>query len=144
MAAKKILGLDIGENSIGWAMVARDSDELDDNSQGRLLGAGTVLPRAVSKEDNNPNIIRRQKRQLRRQVFRTRLRKLKLIELLMEHQMFPPIPKQDLIARLQALRLDPDLRFFFSIDPYTQRKRAAGKKKTRTRTKTRTRATKPI
>ena len=129
MAAKKILGLDIGENSIGWAMVARDSDELDDNSQGRLLGAGTVLPRAVSKEDNNPNIIRRQKRQLRRQVFRTRLRKLKLIELLMEHRMFPPIPKQDLIARLQALRLDPDLRFFFSINPYTQRERAAGKKK---------------
>ncbi|WP_250631356.1 type II CRISPR RNA-guided endonuclease Cas9 [Rhodoflexus caldus] len=126
---KKILGLDLGENSIGWALVEHNADELNNNPQGRILGTGTIIPKAGGKENDNPGIIRRQKRQLRRQVFRTRLRKLLLIKLLMEHKMFPPVPHEDLVARLQALQLDDDLRGFFRIDPYEKRKEAVEGKK---------------
>lgn len=39
--AKKILGLDLGSNSIGWALVERDFD----NKQGKILGIGTrIIP----------------------------------------------------------------------------------------------------
>jgi CRISPR/Cas system Type II protein with McrA/HNH and RuvC-like nuclease domain len=127
---EKILGLDLGENSIGWALVESPFDNINDNYKGRILGSGTIIPKVGGgKQEDNPAITRRQKRQLRRQTFRTRLRKLHLIKVLMAHRMFPQISHEDLVVRLQALELDNDLRAFFAIHPYEQRRRAAAGEK---------------
>lgn len=85
----KTLGLDLGTNSIGWAVVDKEGKKLLD------LGV-RIFPEGVVKEsigqgdkEQSKNATRRDKRQLRRQFYRKRLRKIKLLELLIEQQMCP-------------------------------------------------------
>lgn len=79
---KKILGLDLGTNSIGWAVVDEDGN--------RILGLGSrVFPEGIVKdnkgvEKSSKNASRRADRQIRRQYFRKRLRKIKLLEILID------------------------------------------------------------
>lgn len=41
MTSKKILGLDLGTNSIGWALIDQDQE----NSKGEILGLGSrIIP----------------------------------------------------------------------------------------------------
>jgi CRISPR-associated endonuclease Csn1 len=91
----KILGLDLGTNSIGWAVV--------DNEDTKILDTGVrIFPEGVEaktlglgeKEQSN-NATRRDKRQMRRQFYRKRLRKIKLLELLIDQQMCP-LDKEEL------------------------------------------------
>ncbi len=85
----RILGLDLGTNSIGWAVV--------DNSQNQILDAGVrIFPSGIEPDtigqgdgEKSRNATRREKRQIRRQYFRKRLRKIKLLELLIEQGMCP-------------------------------------------------------
>jgi CRISPR-associated endonuclease Csn1 len=123
METKKILGLDLGVNSIGWSLIELIENQDESESKGKVLGSGVIVPKASA--DEGGNLLRRQKRSIRRQFFRTRCRKLDLIKLLVDKSMFPAVENAERVARLQALRLDADLREFFSIDPYAQRQRAA-------------------
>lgn len=85
----KILGLDLGTNSIGWAVVEKD--------EGRILDVGVrIFPEGVVKEtigtgdkEQSKNATRRDKRQMRRHFYRKRLRKIKLLEILISLQMCP-------------------------------------------------------
>jgi CRISPR-associated endonuclease Csn1 len=85
----KILGLDLGTNSIGWAVV--------DNSLNQILDAGVrIFPAGIEPDtigqgesEKSRNATRREKRQIRRQYFRKRLRKIKLLELLIMQGMCP-------------------------------------------------------
>src|SRR5690606_28648255 len=46
---KKILGLDLGTNSIGWALVEQDFD----NKQGKILGMGSrIIPMTQDRKDD--------------------------------------------------------------------------------------------
>ena len=46
---KKILGLDLGTNSIGWALVKQDFE----NKQGEILGMGSrIIPMTQDVLDN--------------------------------------------------------------------------------------------
>lgn len=85
----KILGLDLGTNSIGWAIVDNDKEE--------ILGMGSrIFPEGVDiktigkgeKEKSN-NAARRNSRQQRRQFYRKRLRKVKLLRELISLNMCP-------------------------------------------------------
>ncbi|MFP4058939.1 MAG: hypothetical protein ACLFUC_00475 [Bacteroidales bacterium] len=53
---KKVLGLDLGTNSIGWALIEQDFD----NKKGNILGIGTrIIPMSkdvIGLEMMNKNI----------------------------------------------------------------------------------------
>ena len=73
-AVPAILGLDIGTNSIGWALLGVD----DTDQPNALIDAGVrIFPEAVDAKTKTPlNAKRRGARQLRRQLARRAQRKL--------------------------------------------------------------------
>lgn len=85
----KILGLDLGTNSIGWALV--------DDENNKILGMGSrVFPEGVKADtigkgdkEESKNAARRNSRQQRRQLYRKRLRKIKLLRTLIDLEMCP-------------------------------------------------------
>lgn len=83
----KILGLDLGTNSIGWAVV-------DDHTK-QILGTGVrIFPEGVDNLGNgqnemSKNATRRTFRQIRRQIFRRKLRKKILLKSLSNNNMCP-------------------------------------------------------
>ncbi len=83
----KTLGLDLGTNSLGWAVVEDDS----------ILRTGVVVFPEGTDEGNNaidtPAATRRGKRQTRRQIFRRKLRKQSLLNILIRNQMCPVSPR---------------------------------------------------
>lgn len=82
----KTLGLDLGTASIGWAII--------DEKQNLILDAGVrVFPEGSSKigtqKEKTNNALRRGFRLARRQTYRRRLRKIKLLETLIDKAMCP-------------------------------------------------------
>ncbi len=83
--AKKILGLDLGTNSIGWALIEENK---------KLIDAGSrIFPEGVNRDKSglevSKNETRRLARQIRRQYFRRKMRKMHAAKLLMANGMFP-------------------------------------------------------
>ena len=87
---KKILGLDLGTTSIGWALVneAEDKDE-----RSAIINLGVRVNPLTTDESQNfekgkaieTNAVRRDKRGARRNLQRYKLRRSALISLLKEH-----------------------------------------------------------
>lgn len=84
----KILGLDLGTNSIGWAVVDKENNKIDDCGV-RIFPEGVVNMNEGEEREKSKNALRRENRQTRRQVARRRMRKIKLLELLVEQKMCP-------------------------------------------------------
>jgi len=86
---KRILGLDLGTNSIGWGVI--------DEVREKIVDAGVrIFPEGVVKDsigkgdkEETKNAARRKHRQIRRQFYRKRLRKAKLLEVLIKQGMCP-------------------------------------------------------
>ena len=92
----KVLGLDLGTNSIGWAIIER-------NENGAfLLDRGVdIFQEGVNrtKSGEEPMVkIRTNARALRRHYFRRRLRKIELLKILAENNMCPALSKSQLDA----------------------------------------------
>ena len=81
----KVLGLDLGTNSIGWAIVEEGNGII---CSGVRIFSSAADNIGTSKESLK-NAERRDKRQIRRQYFRRKLRKIKLLEVLIKHKMCP-------------------------------------------------------
>jgi CRISPR-associated endonuclease Csn1 len=82
----KILGLDLGTNSVGWAVV-----ETSDNKDFRLLKKGVrIFSEANTAKD------RTAKRGIRRLYFRRRLRKIETLKILSEFGYCPTISTEEL------------------------------------------------
>lgn len=87
---KKILGLDLGTNSIGWALVNEAENE---NEKSSIVKLGVrVNPLTVDEQQNfekgksiTTNAERTLKRSMRRNLQRYKLRRENLIEILKEH-----------------------------------------------------------
>lgn len=92
---EKILGLDLGTNSIGWAIVQRNEDETYE-----LLDKGVNVFQsgvAMGKSGEKPMVEdRTNARALRRTYFRRRLRKIELLKVLVEYKMCPYLSPKDL------------------------------------------------
>lgn len=90
---RKILGLDIGTNSIGWAFVLEDPEGIKEtmiNKLGvRIIPMGTEQQEFESGNAITKNADRRTKRSIRRNNHRYKLRKRLLITKLSEMGMFP-------------------------------------------------------
>ncbi|MFN8265948.1 MAG: HNH endonuclease domain-containing protein [Chitinophagaceae bacterium] len=134
----KVLGLDLGTNSIGWAIV--------DDSLKQIIDCGVrIFPEGVNRDTKgaevSKNETRRTKRQTRRQYFRRKVRTAKLVEVLISKEMFPDIEKifesysekskpatnnfiTKLFFCLNQVQLHDDLRDYFQKNPYTLRKLA--------------------
>lgn len=92
---KKVIGLDLGTNSIGWAVVNR----LDDSSYTLLDKGVNIFQDGVAHDQNGekPAVQERTAaRASRRHYFRRRLRKIELLKILVEQRMCPYISKEDL------------------------------------------------
>lgn len=89
-----ILGLDLGTNSIGWAIV-------EENETGyKLVDRGVdIFQEGVAREKNleKPAVqARTDARALRRHYFRRRLRKIELLKVLVEYDMCPSLTREQL------------------------------------------------
>ena len=92
---KKIIGLDLGTNSIGWAVVSHNED-----LSYTLLDKGVNIFQdgvAHDKSGEKPAVQERTAaRASRRHYFRRRLRKIQLLKILVEQKMCPYISNEDL------------------------------------------------
>lgn len=119
-----ILGLDIGSNSLGWALI--------DDSSKKILGTGVrIFPEGVENfgdgkgKEISRNASRREHRQRRRQLFRKKMRKLLLAKILQKHRMMP-ITQAELSAWKDRGRIPQSdtLTDWFKLDPYELRAKA--------------------
>lgn len=126
------LGIDLGTNSIGLAVI--------DHKETRILYSGIrIFPEGITKDtigrgekEESRNATRRMKRQNRRQYFRKKLRKIKLLEILIAQDMCPLRP-EDIIRwknwdkhQKSTARQFPDtpaFREWLKQNPYELRKR---------------------
>ncbi|MFA7379775.1 MAG: type II CRISPR RNA-guided endonuclease Cas9 [Bacteroidia bacterium] len=131
---KKILGLDLGTNSIGWALIQQDYE----NKRGEILGMGSrIIPMGTDKQDYEKgvgitkNADRRTKRTIRKMNKRYKLRRNKLLYILHELGMLPEqfqfkngIPPKDKIQELELLPIKKGTMQLDSFAHYQLRARA--------------------
>lgn len=122
---KKVLGLDLGTNSIGWALVDQDN--------GEILGMGSrIFPEGVvdlgqGDREMSKNSSRTDARGTRRQFFRRRLRKKILLKELSRHNMCP-LTTEDIQEWKENKRFPEEkLRDWFALNPYELRAKALKK-----------------
>lgn len=105
----KVLGLDLGTNSLGWALV-------DESEQGyALLDKGVeIFQEGVAREKNNEKPAvqdRTNARALRRHYFRRRLRKIELLKALVRYDLCPPLSEEQLTLWRQKKQYPLDEEF---------------------------------
>lgn len=92
---KRILGLDTGSNSLGWAVVDREED-----GRYTLIDKGVLIfQEGVNIEkgiESSKASERTSHRALRRQYFRRRLRKIEVLKVLIKHDLCPALTEEDL------------------------------------------------
>jgi CRISPR-associated endonuclease Csn1 len=99
---KKKLGLDIGTNSIGWAVVQKKDGIYDylkffDSDGNPLATKGSyVFPKGVNPDDTSKSAERRKFRGARRRLERIILRKIKTLKVLNEYGLCPEFEEGEL------------------------------------------------
>lgn len=92
---KRILGLDTGTNSLGWAVV-----DQEENGQYTLVDRGVVIfQEGVKIEkgiESSKAAERTEHRALRKQYFRRRLRKIEVLKALVKYNLCPVLTDEDL------------------------------------------------
>lgn len=123
----KILGLDLGTNSIGWAVV--------DDVQNEIVGIGSrIFPMGVENlgegegREISKNAGRTGARGVRRQFFRRRLRKKVLLKALSEHKMCPMIDADFEDWKKTKEFPTEKLANWFALNPYELRNKALNEK----------------
>lgn len=92
---ERILGLDTGTNSLGWAIV----DKYDDGHYELLDKGVDIFQEGVKREKNvesSKAAERSNQRALRVRYYRIRLRKIALLRVLSENHLCPPLSNQEL------------------------------------------------
>lgn len=91
----RILGLDTGTNSLGWAVVDRD-----ENNQYTPIGRGDLIFTEGVKQEKGIEFSlaaeRTSYRASRRHYFRRRLRKVEVLKVLVKHKLCPPLSDEAL------------------------------------------------
>ena len=123
----KILGLDLGTNSIGWALV--------DDTNSKILGIGSrIFPMGVDNlgegegREISKNAGRTGARGVRRQFFRRRLRKKVLLKALSENKMCPMVEGDFEDWKKTKEFPSHKLANWFALNPYELRQKAVNEK----------------
>ncbi|RKY61368.1 MAG: type II CRISPR RNA-guided endonuclease Cas9, partial [Candidatus Neomarinimicrobiota bacterium] len=109
----KILGLDLGTNSIGWAIIDNEKNSIV-NSGVRIFPEG--VNRTTSGSEVSKNEDRRNARSIRRQNFRFKQRRDELVSKLQKYKLYP--------------ENDSELGEYFLKNPYSLRKKGLDEKLT--------------
>lgn len=92
---EKILGIDTGTNSIGWAIVQKDKEEY------KLLDKGTNIfqegVKTEKRKESSKAAERTSYRSTRKRYYRIKLRKIHLLFVLSANHLCPPLSKEDLL-----------------------------------------------
>lgn len=92
---EKILGIDTGTNSLGWAII-----EKDEKGATRLIHKGTnIFTEGVKIEkgiESSKAAERTEHRALRKRYWRRKVRKIRLLTLLIDNRLCPPVDKEQL------------------------------------------------
>ena len=124
----KVLGLDLGTNSIGWALI--------DKSNNTILGTGSrIFPEGVENigdgdREVSKSASRTEDRGKRRQFFRQRLRKRYLLRLLAQHDLCPIEYNSVKVWNAKEVFSNPDVIEWLSENPYELRAKAMTEKLT--------------
>lgn len=91
---EKVLGLDLGTNSIGWAVIEREEGKCRLVDQGvNIFKDGVAYEKGIEK----PAVKERtEARASRRHYFRRRLRKIALLKILVDEKLCPPLAPEAL------------------------------------------------
>ncbi|MFV8359821.1 type II CRISPR RNA-guided endonuclease Cas9 [Flavobacterium sp. LS1P3] len=122
----KILGLDLGTNSIGWALI--------DDKLNEIIGIGSrIFPMGVENlgdgdNEMSKNASRTGARGVRRQFFRRRLRKKILLKALSENKMCPMDANDFEDWKKTKLFPSDTLSSWFALNPYELRQKALNEK----------------
>jgi len=122
----KILGLDLGTNSIGWALI--------DDTRSTILGMGSrIFPMGVDNlgdgtNEMSKNTSRTGARGVRRQFFRRRLRKKILLKTLSEYGMCPLVAEDFKNWKETNKFPTKKLAVWFALNPYELRSKSINKK----------------
>ena len=122
---KKILGLDLGTNSIGWALIENNKII---GIGSRIFSEGVVNLGEGEGRETSKNASRTEARGTRRQFFRRRLRKRYLLKELAKHNLCP-IPS-NLIKDWNGAEIfkNNELQEWFKLNPYELRTKAIQQK----------------
>ena len=122
----RILGLDLGTNSIGWALI--------DDVQNKILGVGSrIFPMGVENLGDgdgeiSKNASRTGARGVRRQFFRRKLRKKILLKALAENKMCPMVANDFEDWKKTKEFPSEKLANWFALNPYELRQKALNEK----------------
>jgi CRISPR-associated endonuclease Csn1 len=122
----RILGLDLGTNSIGWALI--------DDAQNKIIGVGSrIFPMGVENLGDgdgeiSKNASRTGARGVRRQFFRRKLRKKILLKALAENQMCPMVANDFEDWKKTKEFPSEKLANWFALNPYELRQKALNEK----------------
>ncbi len=134
------LGLDVGANSIGWAVIETDEDDCEtgktDERTGCILGCGVyIFPEGVEnlgqgEREISLNATRRSTRQRRRQLYRRKLRKRALLKLMADAGLCPSLSPDELRAwqNTGSFPERPEFQQWLKLNPYYLRLRATTEK----------------
>ena len=92
---KRILGLDTGTNSLGWAVV----DRHDDGKYTLIRKGAAIFQEGVKIEkgiESSKAAERTSYRALRRHYFRRRLRKIETLKVLVKYHLCPELTQEEL------------------------------------------------
>ena len=90
----KILGLDLGTNSIGWAVLEKNKNEFSLIDKGvRIFQEGVKIEKGI---ENSKAAERTSYRSARRLKYRRKLRKIKTLQALSKHGYCPPLSNEEL------------------------------------------------
>lgn len=92
---KRVFGIDLGTNSIGWSIV----EQLENGKYRHIKSGVDIFKDGVDhdKSGEHPCVqLRTNARGLRRHYFRRRLHKIELLKILIEERMCPPLTDEDL------------------------------------------------
>jgi CRISPR-associated endonuclease Csn1 len=120
--SKKILGLDLGTNSIGWAIVDKD-DQLIHGMGSRIIPMGQEITKFEQGQTQTKNANRRIARGIRKLNKRYKQRRNKLIYVLQELDMLPdqiklsePFSNPLEIGRVSILPIEKNQKQYSAID----------------------------
>lgn len=123
----KILGLDLGTNSIGWALIDESEQQIV-RMGSRIFPEGVIDLGKGEGRELSKNASRTEARGIRKQFFRRRLRKKILLRELTKYNMCPLTQKD--IDQWKTDKIFPEekLKDWFSLNPYELRSKALKEK----------------
>ena len=91
---ERILGIDTGTNSLGWAVIEKDGDNRHLLYKGtNIFSEGVKIEKGIESSKASE---RTEHRSIRKHYWRRKVRKVRLLTILIENRLCPPLSKEDL------------------------------------------------